>query len=124
VELTRIALNREFGGNSDHVGFLELGIPATGLFTGAGKPWDACYHLACDDLDNIHWGALTVNTKAAARALGTLAHSLEGVPPRATASPNRRTRSRMAQNFRRWAALAEGASHGKMCSHKGGKQVD
>ncbi|KAL2023325.1 hypothetical protein VTK56DRAFT_3063 [Thermocarpiscus australiensis] len=28
----------EFGRNSDHVGFLGLGIPAAGLFTGAGRP--------------------------------------------------------------------------------------
>ena len=33
---------------SDHVAFQAAGIPVGGLFTGAGKPWDACYHRACD----------------------------------------------------------------------------
>ncbi|KAK0609898.1 hypothetical protein B0T17DRAFT_621200 [Bombardia bombarda] len=112
----------EFDGRSDYVGFVELGIPATALFTGAEAPWDACYHQACDDLDNIDLEALTVNTKAAARALATLAHSLDGVPPRAVTTPNLRGRSKMSHQFKRWAALADHASHGHMCSH-GKKEV-
>ncbi|KAK3988730.1 putative aminopeptidase [Cladorrhinum sp. PSN332] len=107
-------------GNSDYVGFVELGIPTAALFTGAGEPWDPCYHQACDTLDNIDWEALTLNTKAAARALVTLAHSLEGVPPRQTTTPNLRGRSKMTHQFRKWKRLAEeaGHSHGKLCSHK------
>ncbi|KAK4164688.1 putative aminopeptidase [Cladorrhinum sp. PSN259] len=107
-------------GNSDYVGFVELGIPTTALFTGAGKPWDPCYHQACDTTDNIDYDALTVNTKAAGRALVTLAHSLEGVPPRAKTTPNLRGRSKISHQFKKWKRLAEeaGNSHGKLCSHK------
>ncbi len=36
----------------------------------------------------MHWEALTVNTKAAARAVARPANSLEGVPPRLKTSPN------------------------------------
>ncbi|KAL2135130.1 hypothetical protein VTI74DRAFT_9723 [Chaetomium olivicolor] len=110
-----------FGTGSDFVGFVELGIPTASLHTGAGDPWDPCYHQACDDLNNIDWDALTVNSKAAARAVARLANSLEGVPPRATTTPNRRSRRGVAQNFRRWAALAAEASHGHTCSHTGKK---
>jgi aminopeptidase S len=38
---------------SDHVPFQRAGIPVAGLFTGAGRPADACYHRACDDLSNV-----------------------------------------------------------------------
>ena len=55
-------------GASDHGSFQRAGIPTGGLFSGAsetgsasnpsasgseGTPADACYHLACDDLDNV-----------------------------------------------------------------------
>ncbi|KAI9361699.1 aminopeptidase Y [Zopfochytrium polystomum] len=58
-----------FDGRSDYGEFLKFGIPAGGLFAGAegiktedqaarfggtaGAPYDACYHLACDTLENI-----------------------------------------------------------------------
>ena len=53
-----------FDGRSDYGPFIEVGIPAGGLFSGAeglktaergsvfggtaGEPYDACYHQACD----------------------------------------------------------------------------
>ena len=58
-------------GASDHGSFQQAGIPTGGLFAGATQtgsaanpaspspsgalnpPADACYHLACDDLDNV-----------------------------------------------------------------------
>ena len=64
------------------MGFLNLGIPTSGIFTGAGAPTDPCYHLACDTIKNIHWEALTVNTKAAGSVAAQLALSLDDVPPR------------------------------------------
>ncbi len=58
-----------FDGRSDYFGFIENGIPAGGLFTGAedikseeqaaifggtaGTPYDPCYHAACDTNANI-----------------------------------------------------------------------
>ncbi|MGH2735310.1 MAG: M20/M25/M40 family metallo-hydrolase, partial [Actinomycetota bacterium] len=57
-------------GRSDHGSFLSAGIPVGGLFTGAetaltareaemfegraGRPADSCYHLGCDDIDNVN----------------------------------------------------------------------
>lgn len=59
----------QFDGRSDYFGFIENGIPAGGLFTGAedlktvreaeifggtaGKPYDGCYHQSCDTLANV-----------------------------------------------------------------------
>jgi hypothetical protein len=56
-------------GNSDHAPFADAGIDVGGIFTGAlepiselqaqrfgavaGRPADACYHQACDDLHNV-----------------------------------------------------------------------
>ncbi len=58
-----------FDGRSDYFDFIENGIPAGGLFTGAegiksaeeagiyggtaGEAYDPCYHAACDDIDNL-----------------------------------------------------------------------
>ncbi|KAJ9144606.1 Peptide hydrolase [Pleurostoma richardsiae] len=113
----------EFDDRSDYAGFIALGIPTAALFTGDGEPWDPCYHQACDDIDNINWEAYVINTKAAGRAAVTLALSLEGVPPRTTTTPNKRSRAEMRRSFKRWSALAEEASHGHMCSHQGLKPV-
>ncbi|KAF6802121.1 peptidase family M28 [Colletotrichum sojae] len=112
----KTTLNAEFDGRSDYAGFVELGIPTASIFTGEGEN-DPCYHQACDTIDNINWEAITLNTKAAGRALATLANSLEGVPPRANTTPALRGRAGVLRQFQRWKRLAEHASHGKMCSH-------
>jgi Zn-dependent M28 family amino/carboxypeptidase len=59
-----------FSGRSDYAEFQVAGIPAGGLFTGAegiktaeqedlyggtaGEAYDACYHQACDTIDNVN----------------------------------------------------------------------
>jgi Zn-dependent M28 family amino/carboxypeptidase len=59
-----------FDGRSDYGPFIEAGIPAGGLFSGAeeiktkkqakiyggeaGIAYDACYHQACDDIANVN----------------------------------------------------------------------
>jgi Zn-dependent M28 family amino/carboxypeptidase len=57
----------DLGGSSDHYGFTVAGIPTGGLFAGAaatgsasnptaapvGPAPDPCYHIGCDDLDNV-----------------------------------------------------------------------
>jgi Zn-dependent M28 family amino/carboxypeptidase len=57
----------DLGGSSDHFGFTQAGIPTGGLFAGAtetggaaapsavggGTAPDPCYHIGCDDLDNV-----------------------------------------------------------------------
>ena len=88
-----------FSGRSDYQAFINNGIPAGGLFTGAevvktpdqeaiwggvaGEQYDPCYHLACDTYDNISLKALAVNADAVAFAVFTYAPSTEtvnGVP--------------------------------------------
>ncbi len=63
------------GGASDHAPFRAAGIQVGGLYTGAGRPYDACYHRACDDRDNVD-DALTADmASAATRALRALARA-------------------------------------------------
>jgi len=65
-----------------------VGIPAGGLFTGAeelktitgrsmyggftNSPYDPCYHLACDTVDNINTQVLDEMSKSAAQVLEKL----------------------------------------------------
>jgi len=79
----------DFSGRSDYGPFIDVGIPAGGLFTGAegikspgdvllwggtaGDQYDPCYHLACDTFDNVSIYALDVNSDAAAFAILQLA---------------------------------------------------
>lgn len=88
----------DFDGRSDYGPFIEAGIPAGGLFTGAeeaktpeqatrwggaaGTPYDACYHQACDTLANVDRQALDRNVDALAGTLGRFALTLNGVPTR------------------------------------------
>lgn len=79
----------DFDGRSDYGPFIELGIPAGGIFTGAegiktreqarlwggqaNAPFDACYHRACDTTENIDDVALERNVGAIAYAVWSLA---------------------------------------------------
>jgi Zn-dependent M28 family amino/carboxypeptidase len=80
-----------FDGRSDYGPFIENGIPAGGLFTGAegikteaeaatyggvaGQPYDPCYHQGCDTLTNLSDTALDQMSDAMAHATITLAQS-------------------------------------------------
>ncbi|GAB3352126.1 M28 family metallopeptidase [Modestobacter lapidis] len=82
-------VDTEFSGRSDYQGFIEAGIPASGLFTGAddvkteeevalfggtaGIPHDPNYHAAADDLANVDLKALKINSRAIAFATLSLA---------------------------------------------------
>lgn len=75
----------DFTGRSDYGPFIEAGIPAGGLFTGAedsmtaaeakkyggaaGTPNDVCYHQACDTVQNIDERALDAMTRATASVI-------------------------------------------------------
>ncbi|MFC4590773.1 M28 family metallopeptidase [Sphaerisporangium corydalis] len=81
----------DFDGRSDYGPFIDAGIPAGGLFTGAegiktaeeqtqfggtaGVAYDSCYHQACDTTANINDKALALNTGAIATAAVVYAFS-------------------------------------------------
>lgn len=112
---TANSITSSFGTSSDYVGFLNLGIPSSGIFTGGGDPYDTCYHQACDDISNIHWEAITVNTKAAAHAAVEFALSLEGVPARnRSATPVRRGEAELLS----WDLAMANVRAARPCSHE------
>jgi Zn-dependent M28 family amino/carboxypeptidase len=77
-----------FSGRSDYGPFIDVGIPAGGLFTGAegaktaeqaqvyggqaGVAYDQCYHLACDTFANVNQVALDQMSDAVAHTTLTL----------------------------------------------------
>lgn len=84
-----------FDGRSDYFGFINNGIPAGGLFTGAegiktaeeevvyggtaGEPYDPCYHQACDTIDNVNQEVLEQMADAIAHATLTFAETKAAV---------------------------------------------
>ena len=99
-----------FDGRSDYGPFIEAGIPAGGLFSGAegvktaeeaeifggtaGEAYDPCYHQACDTISNLSTAALNELGDAVAHSVQTLVRTKSGffedgsrmaVPPQLTA---------------------------------------
>jgi Zn-dependent M28 family amino/carboxypeptidase len=88
-----VETNSALDGRSDHGPFQDEGIPTGGLFSGAGgaksevqqeafggeagAPFDACYHRACDDIDNLNRESLGRLADAAAHATAVLAQREE-----------------------------------------------
>ncbi|MEO1062594.1 MAG: M28 family peptidase [Actinomycetota bacterium] len=84
-----------FSGRSDHQPFVDAGIAAGGVFTGAeavktdeqvaiwggvaGEQFDPCYHRACDTIDNVSTEALAVNADAVAYAVLHFSYSTSEV---------------------------------------------
>lgn len=84
-----------FSGRSDYQAFINVGIPAGGLFTGAeglktpaeaaifggtaGVAYDACYHQACDGIDNVNQQGLEEMADATAHVLLTFAFDTRAV---------------------------------------------
>ena len=85
----------EFDGRSDYFGFIEAGIPAGGLFTGAegiktaeqavlfggtaGVAYDPCYHAACDTYANLNDATLDIMSDAIAHSTLTFAETTSAV---------------------------------------------
>jgi Zn-dependent M28 family amino/carboxypeptidase len=85
----------DFDGRSDYGPFIDVGIPAGGLFTGAegiksaeeaaiyggtaDVAYDPCYHAACDDIDNVNLVVLEQMADAAAHATLTFAMTASAV---------------------------------------------
>jgi Zn-dependent M28 family amino/carboxypeptidase len=84
----------EFDGRSDYGPFIDNGIPAGGLFSGAegiktpaqaatyggvaGEAYDRCYHEACDTISNINWIGLDQLADGAAHATAVYAYAKSG----------------------------------------------
>ena len=99
-----------FDGRSDYGPFIEAGIPAGGLFTGAegiktpaqvalyggtaGIPFDICYHQGCDDIFNLNKRGYEEMADAAAHVLVTLAQAK--TLPGSTTAPVATTAARSA----------------------------
>ncbi|WP_329522142.1 M28 family peptidase [Spirillospora sp. NBC_01491] len=84
-------VDSEFNGRSDYGPFIEHGIPAGGMDTGAdgiktaalakrfggtaGKAFDPCYHSRCDTLKNVDFRLLDTGADGVAHAVQRLAGS-------------------------------------------------
>lgn len=95
----------DFTGRSDYGPFIAVGIPSGGTFTGAevvktaaqaekfggtaGQSYDPCYHMACDDIDNIHMGAFETNIDVIAHSVGSYAYDLRPLSEPVTTVPTR-----------------------------------
>jgi Zn-dependent M28 family amino/carboxypeptidase len=85
----------EFDGRSDYFAFINAGIPAGGLFSGAegqktpqqadlfggtpGVAYDPCYHQACDTIANVDLAGFEKMADAAAHATLTFAETTSAV---------------------------------------------
>ncbi|KAK5076449.1 Leucyl aminopeptidase yscIV [Lithohypha guttulata] len=85
-----------FDGRSDYGPFLDVGIPAGGIFTGAEVPktaegqdiwggeedvaFDENYHEAGDNIFNLALDAFWLNTKLIAHGVATYAQSFDSLP--------------------------------------------
>lgn len=86
----------DFDGRSDYGPFLDAGIPAGGIFTGAegikteeeqklfggkaGVAYDVNYHGAGDNVSNLNMDAFIQITKAIAHAVATYARDFTSLP--------------------------------------------
>ncbi|KAH7116254.1 leupeptin-inactivating enzyme 1 precursor [Dendryphion nanum] len=111
-----------YSGRSDYAAFLENGIPAGGLFTGAeelktpeeaqlfggqaGVALDVNYHQKGDDINNLAHDAFLLNSQSIANSVAKYALSFEGIP-----RANHTLRKRNADRYRYTARFDNGGSH-------------
>jgi Zn-dependent M28 family amino/carboxypeptidase len=116
----------DFDGRSDYGPFIEAGIPAGGLFTGAegtktvaeaevwggisGTAYDPCYHKACDNYGNTNLFALDVNADAVAYATLQFAmttKAVNGIQGSTVTSKQKRSSSTMSPAMPAWKHFPE-----------------
>ena len=110
----RIAnLPTDFDGRSDYGPFIDAGIPAGGLFSGAeelktaeqqakfggtaGQALDPCYHQACDGINNLNRQALDELGDGAAHSIYTLAQRKKSIVVKKKAKTARKAKARTAK---------------------------
>ncbi len=107
-----------FDGRSDYGPFIENGVPAGGLFTGAegiktpeqeaifggvaGLAYDPCYHQACDTFFNLSYPALDQMSDAAAHATWTLARSRSPVTSAQAAAASKAKKAKRSKRGKYW----------------------
>jgi hypothetical protein len=100
-----------FDGRSDYLPFLQAGIPAGGLISGAdgiktpqqaaiyggtaGLPYDSCYHEACDTIGNLNRMSIEELADGAAHATLTFAQTTSAVKGTDKASKTNTATSKM-----------------------------
>jgi Zn-dependent M28 family amino/carboxypeptidase len=105
-----------FDGRSDYFAFINAGIPAGGLFSGAegiktnvqerlyggqaGEPYDPCYHQACDTIRNLSSRSLDQLGKAAAYAVHYFGTTREDITPDAAAAARVTSSAAQAADYR------------------------
>ncbi len=110
-----------FDGRSDYGPFIAVGIPAGGLFSGAegiktaaqatvyggtaGEPYDACYHQACDTINNVDTDALFELGDAVAHAVLTLARTKTGFFPDGSLRQRQVARSAPVADYKGHSAI-------------------
>lgn len=128
----------EFSGRSDYQGFIDKGIPASGLFTGAegikndeeaalfggeaGVAYDVNYHLVGDDVSNVNGAAWLVNSRAIAHTLGTYGVSWDGFPTRNGTNSTSLVRRSVGGGARRSKNLLEGRWDGQSLQKEVGRK--
>lgn len=122
----------DFNGRSDYGPFIEAGIPAGGLNTGAdgikteeqaakwggtaGEMFDPNYHTPKDNLSNVDRVALERNSKGIAAVVSQYADSTEHVNGTANRAERAELRSAESQLTASRLSTAE-SSHGHGCGH-------
>lgn len=119
-----------FTGRSDYAAFIENGIPAGGIFTGAevlkteaeaalfggeaGVAYDVNYHQAGDTIDNLALDAYLLNTKGIADSVAKYATSFDSLP--AVDLKKRRWAADRAKMFKRTIS-SHSHAHSGPCGH-------
>ena len=102
-----------FDGRSDYGPFIDVGIPAGGLFTGAeevktdaeqaiyggtaGEAFDPCYHKACDTIENVNRRALGEMSDGVVHSVARYSAALPFIPrPQSAAKAKRAKRGSAA----------------------------
>jgi Zn-dependent M28 family amino/carboxypeptidase len=105
-----------FDGRSDYFAFIQAGVPAGGLFSGAegiktpreqrrygglaGVAYDECYHEACDNILNVNRQALRQFGKAAAHAVLYFGMTRDDIRPPAAAAARVASAAARAADYR------------------------
>ncbi|KAF2129439.1 aminopeptidase-like protein Y [Dothidotthia symphoricarpi CBS 119687] len=107
----------QFTGGSDYQSFMNIGKPVGGMNTGTRPDQDACYHQACDTIENPNPNTLTVISKAAAHVLSILAVNGTKLIPQSPVNATMITPRGLTGRDIQWTNF-EGDFHDASCGHE------